>query len=281
MLWLYTRKFLQTHYISRNCACNSHFNLRSLPKICCYLKMSTIFLLCCFLAIAFSDGVAMVKSGEDAITVTDGLHKISKMHIRDTELVARQDNSACLHQLQNDLPSYCNFTLLSVGISGLPASSRNDAQLAVLNRAYSQICVPACIDPLETYYNCIQITDSRRNYFITFIRKGVCGQESGDYCVVRYIRQYNGNTTRLTELIRSCPSTNSSGISCSGASSTCLSRIGTFSSRMGCCTEPYLGSGVQSCSGISVDAACTGVSGAAVLAAPVFMMVFALIGFLA
>ena len=72
---------------------------------------------------------------------------------------------------------------------------------------------------------------------------------------------------------------------------------------MGCCTEPYLGFGVQSCSGISVDAACTGlvpsptqvvpsptqvvpsptqvVSSAAVLAAPVFMMIFALIGFLA
>ena len=248
---------------------------------CYYLKMSIIFLLCCFLAIAFSDGAATVKSGEDAIAVTDWLHKISKRHTRDTELVARQDNSACLRQLQSSLPSYCNLTMLSGGISELNASSLNDAQLAALNRAYSQICVPACIDPIETYYNCIQINDSLRNYLITLIRKGVCGQESGDYCEVRYIRQYNGNITHFTELIRSCRST-SSGISCSGASSTCLSRVDTFSSRMGCCTEPYLGSGVRSCSGISVDAACTGVvSSAAVLAAPVFMMIFALIGFLA
>ena len=242
--------------------------------------MSTIFLLCCFLAIAFSDGAATVKSGEDAIAVTDWLHKISKRHTRDTELVARQDNSACLRQLQSSLPSYCNLTMLSGGISELNASFLNDAHLATLNRAYSQICVPACIDPIETYYNCIQITDDLKNYVITLIRKGVCGQESGDYCEVRYIRQYNGNINGAADLTRSC-TFSSSGISCSGASSTCLSHVGTFSSRMGCCTEPYLGSGVRSCSGISVDAACIGlVSSAAVLAAPVFMMIFALIGFL-
>ena len=241
--------------------------------------MVTIFLLCCFLAITFSDGAATAESGVDAIAVTDSLHKISKRHTRNTELVARQDDSACSHLLQ--LPSYCNLTMLSGGISDLNASSLNDAQLAALNRAYSQLCVPACIDPIETYYNCVQTTDSLRNYLITLIRKGVCGQESGDYCEVRYIRQYNGNINGAADLTRSC-TFSSSGISCSGASSTCLSHVGTFSSRMGCCTEPYLGSGVRSCSGISVDAACTGlVSSAAVLAAPVFMMVFALIGFLA
>ena len=119
--------------------------------------MSTIFLLCCFLAIAFSDGAATVKSGEDAIAVTDWLHKISKRHTRDTELVARQDDSACLRQLQSSLPSYCNLTMLSGGISELNASSLNDAQLAALNHAYSQICVPACIDPIETYFNCIKL----------------------------------------------------------------------------------------------------------------------------
>ena len=179
--------------------------------------------------------------------------------------------------------------MLSRGISDLNASSLNDAQLAALNRAYSQICVPACIDPIETYYNCIQINDSERSYLIYLYRKGYCGQESGDYCEVRYIRQYNGNIDgAAADILCSCPFS-LSGISCSGASSTCLSHVGTFSSRMSCCTEPYLGSGVRSCSGVSVDAACTGivtsttgvVSSAAVLAAPVFMMIFALIGFLA
>ena len=242
--------------------------------------MPTVFLLCCFLVIACSDGAttANKKTAADAIAVTNWLHKMSKGH--NAKLEVRQDDSACLRQLQNDLPSYCNFTMLSGGISELPPSSLNDAQLAALNRAYSQICVSACIDPIETYYNCIQITDDLKNYVITLIRKGVCGQESGDYCEVRYIRQYDGNITRYIELTRSCPFS-STGISCSGASSTCLSRVGTFSSRMGCCTEPYLGSGVRSCSGISVDAACTGVSGAAVLAASVFMMIFVLIGFFA
>ena len=242
--------------------------------------MVTIFLLCCFLAITFSDGAATAESGVDAIAVTDSLHKISKRHTRNTELVARQDDSACSHLLQ--LPSYCNLTMLSGGISDLNASSLNDAQLAALNRAYSQLCVPACIDPFEAYYNCIQINDSVRSYLINLYRKGLCGQESGDYCDVRYIRQYDGNIDDAdVDISRSCPFS-LSGISCSGASSTCLSHVRTFSSRMGCCTEPYLGSGVRSCSGISVDAACTGlVSSAAVLAAPVFMMIFALIGFLA
>ena len=101
--------------------------------------MSTIFLLCCFLAVTFSDDAATAKSGEDAIAVTDWLHKISKRHTRDTELVARQDDSACSRQLENDLPTYCNFTMLS----DLNASSLNDAQLAALNRAYSSL--PALI----------------------------------------------------------------------------------------------------------------------------------------
>ena len=126
------------------------------------------------------------------------------------------------------------------------------------------------------------INDSERSYFINYYRKGFCGQESGDYCDVRYIRQYDGNIDGADAGISHLCPFSSSGISCSGASSTCLSHVGTFSSRMGCCTEPYLGSGVRSCSGISVDAACTGlVSSAAVLAAPVFMIIFALIGFLA
>ena len=49
---------------------------------------------------------------------------------------------------------------------------------------------------------------------------------------------------------------------------------------MGCCTEPYLGSGVRSCRGVSVDEACAGVSSATGLVAPVFVMLFALVGFL-
>ena len=211
--------------------------------------------------------------------VTDWLQEIHKRH--NTQLEVRQDNSACADQLYNSIPSYCNFTELSGGISNLPASSLTDAQLSTLNHAFSQLCVPACIDPIETYYNCLQLQNDLRNYLITLIRQGVCGQESGDYCEVRYIREYEGDYDRFRQLLNTCTIT-SSGISCSSASSTCLSYVRTFSTRMGCCAEPYLGSGVTSCSGVSVDSACVGVPSAATeIIAPVFLMVFALLGYLA
>uniref|UniRef100_A0A1X7TCQ5 Uncharacterized protein n=1 Tax=Amphimedon queenslandica TaxID=400682 RepID=A0A1X7TCQ5_AMPQE len=68
-------------------------------------------------------------------------------------------------------------------------------------------------------------------------------------------------SSSFRSLLNSCTFT-SSEISYSSAFSTCLSDVNTFSDRMGCCrsTEPYLGSGVTSCSGVSVDEPCTGVS---------------------
>ena len=208
--------------------------------------------------------------------VTDWLHKISKRH--SSHLEVRQDNTACLNQLQSNYPSYCNLTKLSGGLSDLPASSLTDAQLTTLNNAYSRFCASACIDPIDTYYNCIQINN--KDYLITQVRHGVCGQESGDYCEVRYIREYQGDYSSYRSLLSSCPSSDSGGISCSSATSTCLSYVRTFSDRMGCCTEPYLGSGVKSCSGVSVDDPCTGVSSATGLVAPVFVMILSLVGFL-
>uniref|UniRef100_A0A1X7T4B6 Uncharacterized protein n=1 Tax=Amphimedon queenslandica TaxID=400682 RepID=A0A1X7T4B6_AMPQE len=146
--------------------------------------MFSFFLLCCFLVVASSDGAATTKK-RDVAAVTDWMHKISKRH--SSQLEVRQANTACLNQLHNDLPSYCNFTELSGGLSDLPPSSLTDAQLTALNNAYSQICVPACIDPLETYYNCILTDESHeafKDYLVTLLRYGVCGQESGDYCEV-------------------------------------------------------------------------------------------------
>ena len=240
--------------------------------------MFSIFLLCCFLVIASSDGAVTTKERDvDLTAVTDWLHKIHKRH--SSHLEVRQDNTACLNQLQSNYPSYCNFTELSGGLSNLPASSLTDAQLTTLNNAYSEICVSACIDPIDTYYNCLQIDDTLKDYLITLIRHGVCGQESGDYCEVRYVREYKGDYSSIQRLVNSCTFI-SSGISCSSASSTCLSYVRTFSDRMGCCTEPYLGSGVNSCSGVSVDDPCTGVSSATGLVAPVFVMILSLVGFL-
>ncbi|XP_019852540.1 PREDICTED: uncharacterized protein LOC109582305 [Amphimedon queenslandica] len=240
------------------------------------MKMLSIFLLCCFIVIASSDGAVTTKK-RDLTAVTDWLHKISKRH--SSQLEVRQDNTACLNQLQSNYPSYCNFTELSGGLSDLPASSLTDAQLTALNNAYARICVSACIDPVETYYNCLQAVN--KDYAITLIRQGVCGQESGDYCEVRYIRQYRRDISAYGRLASNCPSSTSGGISsCSSASSTCLAAVNTFSDRMGCCTEPYLGSGVNSCSGVSVDEPCTGVSSATGLVAPVFVMILSLVGVL-
>uniref|UniRef100_A0A1X7UTG0 Uncharacterized protein n=1 Tax=Amphimedon queenslandica TaxID=400682 RepID=A0A1X7UTG0_AMPQE len=142
--------------------------------------MISVFLLCCFLVVASSDGAAATKKKRDVAAVTDWVHKISKRH--SSQLEARQDNTACENQLQTDLPSYCNFTELSGGLSDVPASSLTDAQLTALNNVYARICVSACIDPIETYFNCLQAVN--KDYAITLIRQGVCGQESGDYCEV-------------------------------------------------------------------------------------------------
>ena len=241
--------------------------------------MFSVFLLCCFLIIASGEGAVITKE-RDVAAVTDWLHKISKRH--SSELEIRQDNTACENQLQSDLPSFCNFTELSGGLSELPASSFNDAQLTTLNNAYSQLCVSACIDPIDTYYNCIVTNDDTlRDYLVTLIRQGICGQESGDYCEVRYLREYRGDYSSFQHLLNACTITSGGISSCSSASSTCLDSVNTFSERMGCCTEPYLGSGVTSCSGVSVDEPCTGVSSATGLVAPVFVMILSLVGFLA
>ena len=157
-----------------------------------------------------------------------------------------------------------------------------DAKLDALNINYSRICIPECLDPIEKFYRCIFKYQYYTYYFrVKLLRKGICGQESGDYCTVRYNRQYNGNDNDLSQLIRACDITDS-GISCNSyytSYSNCTRYVEMFSSRMGCCTEPYLGSGVRSCSGVSVDEACTGVSSATGLVAPVFLMLFALVGF--
>ena len=259
--------------------------------------MFIAFIFCCFLVVASSDGAVTAK---ERAAVTDWLHKVHKRH--SSHLGVRQSNISCSDQLRMNRTSNCDLTVLSGGVSNLPISSLTDAQLTTLNNAYSQFCVSACIDLYITYFNCISTNDNERNYYTTYICQGICGQESGDYCVVRYIREYEGNYSGYQSLLNSCPSGESGSgdtgeISCSSATSTCLSYVGTFSDRMGCCTEPYLGSGVNSCSGVSVDDPCTGVSSATEattptgvsnateassatgLVAPVFVMILSLVGF--
>ena len=236
--------------------------------------MFFIFLLFCFLLVASSDGVVPAKKRNEPV-VTGLLHKIHKRH--SSQLGVRQSGISCDRQFEMNLTSNCNLTALSNGVFDLPTSSLTDAQFTTLNNAFSQFCGrSACIDLYIAYFRCGSTNEYQRNYYTTYTRQGICGQESGDYCVVRYIRQYRGNS--LQDPFDSCLF-NDTRISCSSPSSTCLSDINTFNDRMGCCTEPFLGSGVNSCSGVSVDEPCTGVSSATGLVAPVFVMILSLVGF--
>ena len=217
--------------------------------------MFSIVLLFCFLLVASSDGVVPAKKRNEPV-VTGLLHKIHKRH--SSQLGVRQSGISCDRQFEMNLTSNCNLTALSNGVLNIPESSLTDAQLTTLNNAFSQFCGrSASIDLYIAYYNCMSANDNQRNYLATYLRRGFCGQQSGDYCYVRYIRQYRGNSSQTP--FDSCLIIYS-GISCSSASSTCLSNLKTFNDRMGCCTEPYLGSGVNSCSGVSVDEPCTGLS---------------------
>ena len=235
---------------------------------------SFLFLTCCFLIIiACSEGA-----------VTDA-----------KKLETRQ---VCL---TTDFPTGC--TLSDFIFSRLSTSgSYTDSQLTSFNQKFSRLCTKACVSAVTEYYRCDYSSRYSGNqlqelleYRVNYIQKYVCGQHSnGDYCPVRLQRGYTGSTTTSTDrsnaralvtLRSSCRlSFGTTGNACSSsASSTCTNAISTFSRYAGCCTEPFLGQGVRSCS--DVPAACTGVSSATGIMATapivaVSLMVFALVGVL-
>ena len=234
--------------------------------------MSPVVFLSCLLIIACSNAATTKKQDVTRYSTT--------------KVETRQDVSYCSTML-NNLPSRCNLSKLFGRISNLSVHDvLTDAQLDALNSTYSRICVPECLDPIEKFYRCIIKSNYTYDFRVKLLRKGVCGQESGEYCTVRYNRKYNGNNNDLSQLlIRTCDITDSGISSCNSNTpndDTCLHYVKTFSKKMGCCAEPYLGPGVRlssSCSNVSVDEACTGVSSATGLVAPVFLMLFALVGF--
>ena len=229
--------------------------------------MSPVVFLSCLLIIACSDAATTKKQDVTRYSTT--------------KVETRQDVSYCSTTLNNNLPSHCNLSMLFGRISNISVHDvLTDAKFDALNSTYSRICVPECLDPIERFYRCIIKSNDTYNFRVNLLRKGVCGQESGKYCTVLYNRQYNGNNNDLSQqLIRACDITDSGISSCN--SKDCRNYVETFSSRMGCCAEPYLGPRVRrsSCRGVIVDEACTGVSSATGLVAPVFLMLFALVGF--
>ena len=200
--------------------------------------------------------------------------------------------------LSTDFPTGCtrfDFRFPS------PSTRRSytDSELTSLNQQYSRLCTKACVSAVTKYLRCTNSRDEEQEsleYTLNFIQKYICGQHSnGDYCPVRLQRGYTGSTTTSTDRsnarafdnIESCfRLPGYTAITCSSStSSRCTNAISTVSSYMGCCAEPLFGSGVRSCSGVSVPQACTGVSSATGITATapivaVSLMVFALVGVL-
>ena len=252
---------------------------------------SFLFLTCCFLIIiACSEGaVTDAKERVNASALIDFIHKFHKKHGIMT-LESRQINSNC----NVTLPTGCN--LLDFAFSA-PSTVPNptDSYLNSINQRHSRICTSTCVGAVVKAYRCIY-SGGRLDYLSNLVQKYLCGQHNGDYCpvsLIRSIRDRPLNALALANIQASCTiSFATTGITCgSSTSSRCTNAISTFSGYTGCCTEPLLGSGVRSCSGVSVPEACTGISGATVessatgimATAPIVavsLMVFALVGVL-
>ena len=240
---------------------------------------SFLFLTCCFLII---------------IACSEGAN---------TDAKKLETRRVCL---RTDFPTGCNHLDFEISYPQ-DSGSYTDSQLTSFNQKFSRLCTKACVSAVTEYLRCDYSRQysgnqlqERLEYRVNYIQKYICGQHSnGDYCPVRLQRGYIGSTTTSTDrsnarafinIIRLCSwspySGSNTGITCSSStSSRCTDTISTFSSYMGCCAEPLLGSGVRSCSGVSVPEACTGVSGATGIMATapivaVSLMVFALVGVL-
>ena len=156
------------------------------------------------------------------------------------------------------MPQSCNlFALFDLN----PTSDLSDAQLAEINQAYSRHCISSCIDPWVTYYRCLaavaeanNVSSATINFQTEFIQNGICGQESGDYCLVLFARQNRTNSAVFDQL-DACYF--NPGIVCNSTTSArCLNGLTGAASLVGCCARPYIGSGIDSCPGVNADPSC-------------------------
>ena len=141
-----------------------------------------------------------------------------------------------------------------------PTSDLNDTQLAAINQAYSENCIPSCINPMVAFYHCLSKINTSLtpiyNYEIELLQNGICGQESGEYCPVLFARQNRTNSDAFGQLDTTCNYGNT-GITCnSTTSATCFNGLTKIASLIGCCTRPYFGSGIDSCTGVTSDPPC-------------------------
>ena len=154
----------------------------------------------------------------------------------------------CTIQLNNSLPQTCNRTLL--GLTGDFPEPSSSEELAELNAALAQTCIPACIDPAVQYYQCI-FFDFPDDVSDKYIRDFLCGEDNGEYCQVR-IDRLNDTIPDLDD----CPNPNRNfTLVCDSTTpQSCYDDLSTFSSRLGCCAAGFFS--VQNCSRVTFDPPC-------------------------
>ena len=201
--------------------------------------------------------LALLIVGSQAKPHTPGIWP--SVHVRGIDLTLRQDCSGYTP------PSGCSLTV-------------NTGDFSALNAGLSKVCVARCIEPaVANFRKCSNYTLAQQDYYVKYVTEYMCGKNGDDYCPVLYSRNYL-NDVNILNPNRDCTfsSPTFSQINCTSASSACLQSVADFSSKMGCCTLPYFGEGVSSCSGVDVEPACQ-YSSAVAVALSVFPLLLALI----
>ena len=157
----------------------------------------------------------------------------------------------------NNIPQTCNRSLFGIPTDDISLEPSSSEELAALNAAYAQNCIPACIDPVVQYYRCYfsNLIFGSRNYemFLLNLQNGICGQDNGEYCYVKSARLNDA----LPDLETNCPELNNNQLLVCNATTpqSCYDDLSTYSSRLGCCAAG-LYPDVQNCR-VTFDLPCS------------------------
>uniref|UniRef100_A0A1X7SU16 Uncharacterized protein n=1 Tax=Amphimedon queenslandica TaxID=400682 RepID=A0A1X7SU16_AMPQE len=232
----------------------------------------SLFLVCLFLIAACTEGAVIDKEkGMNDTALLQLLPHINKRHN-----IPLERRETCT--LSSDCtPS--NFLFGRYSISSVLSNS----DLRSLNDEYSRLCTSGCAGAISEYLRCLYSEHETGEYIDDFVKKYLCGQEREDYCPVRILRSFNttSNAIAYYSIINYCTTSSISArlISCTDTDD-CIDGLRNFTSAAGCCMEPLFGSGVRSCSEVSVPDACNG-SATGIIATPIVaisLMIFALAG---
>ena len=231
----------------------------------------------------------------DHAATTSAIRMIHERILAAHNLEIRKIDSRQASQCQfppPDYPSECSTSLTTranISIAVANNQSPTPMQEESLNKALTQFCVPRCVDPYVTYFECLSSNvSSVQEYYRQRIRQGLCGKQGNDFCEVVYLRYYPDNQSFLNRLINiDCTPLITTGsiltVNCS-TSDVCAKNVANFTTNMGCCAIRYLGAVTPSC-GVTPDPPCQSVvsgSGPAIYLAmlPVMLLAILSVGFL-